>query len=162
MNLVIGADGLLGSALMAILPGVIGTTRKADNDERVKFRLTDDPSVLPECSVAYLCAGTKGFRECEGNEAAFRADVDGNIRIAKHLLSRGTFVVFISAEGVQWASQYAYCRNRLLVEMALVMQPNTAIVRPGRFTSYNVGALAEFCSWVGGERRDGVHYWAAE
>lgn len=160
MTLIIGSDGLLGSTLLARLDA-IGTTRRSDINGRPTFSLDDDPAILPACSVAYLCAGTKGFRECEGNEAAFRSDVDGNIRIAKHLLRHGTFVVFISAEGVQWASQYDYCRNRLLVEMALIMHPNAAIIRPGKFTAENVSGLADLCAKVGTERLDGLHRWAA-
>jgi len=161
MNLVIGSDGLLGRTLLALLPAAVGTTRRRDDEtRRVLFDLTDDPRILPPCEIAYLCAGTKGFRENEGNEAAFKADVDGNIRIASYLLRRGTFVVFVSAEGVQWAGHTAYCRNRLLVEMALIMQPNVAIVRPGRFAGGNVAALAKLCVDVGLNRSEGLHRWS--
>jgi len=152
VNLIIGASGILGSAIRKRLP----TSYAPD---RSMYDLTDDPSVLPDVAVAYLCAGTKGYRECEGNLQAFRADVDGNLRLAKYLLKRGTFVVFVSTDGVEWGANVAYSRNRLLVEMALVMQPNVAIVRPAKFSADTVGPLADLCISVGEGRKDGLHYW---
>jgi hypothetical protein len=121
-------------------------------------------SMLPSnrTASAILCAGTKGYAENEGNRASFRADVDGNIRLAKHLLRQGTFVVFVSTDGVEWGAHTAYARNRLLVEMALIMQPNVAIVRPGKFDANNVGPLADLCIDVALRKREGLHYWRAQ
>ena len=150
-SLIIGATGVLGSALHKLIPDTYAPTRK-------EYDLTDDPSSLPTVATAYLCAGTKGHQACEGNQAVFQSDVDGNIRLAKSLLKRGTFVVFVSSDAVEWWNS-AYSRNRLLVEMALIMQPNVAIVRPGRFDGRNVGELAFFCRSVGHNRIEGVHYW---
>lgn len=151
MNLIIGATGILGSAIHKLLPS-------AYVPPRMEYDLTNDPACLPSVDVAYLCAGTKGHQACEGNEAVFQADVDGNIRLARYLLRRDTFVVFVSSDAVQWGNS-AYSRNRLIVEMALVMWPHVAIVRPGRFDEKNVAALAKRCVDIGGARLEGVHYW---
>ena len=113
----------------------------------------------PYFESAYLCAGTKGYAENEGNRESFRADVDGNISLAKMLLRAGSFVVFISTDGVEWGAHTAYARNRLLVELALVMQPNVAIVRPAKFSKETVGPLADLCVRIGSKKIDGVHYW---
>lgn len=164
-SLVIGADGLLGSALMDIVPDPIGTTRRHrrhfDDRGRPSFYLDllEPQSHLPICDVAYLCAGTKGFAENEGNRNAFRADVDGNIQIARRALAGGSFVLFISSDGAEWGGHTAYIRNRLLVEMALVMQPRVAIIRPAKFNSQNVASLAARCLDVARARAEGVHYW---
>ena len=150
-NLIIGATGILGSAIHKLIPDAYAPTRK-------EYDLTNDPSSLPRVDVAYLCAGTKGHQACEGNQAVFQSDVDGNLRLARHLLKRDTFVVFVSTDAVEWANT-AYSRNRLLVEMALVMQPNVAIVRPGKFDSVSALYLAKACRMIGERRMEGVHYW---
>ena len=147
MNLVVGASGVLGSAIMQktkahAYPGRLEAQGWSFNYE-----------------VAYLCAGTKGFRENEGNQKSFQADVDGNVRLAKMLLKAGSFVVFISTEAVEWGAQTAYARNRLLVEQALWMQDNTAIIRPGKFDRNTVGPLADLCLKVANQKLEGVHYW---
>ena len=153
MTRIFGSDGLLGRALLRRLPYALGMTRQHYD------LATSDPKTIPDCSLAYLCAGTKGFKECEGNTEVFRADVDGNIRLAKHLLRMRAFVVFISTEGVEWGSNLSYAKNRMLVEMALVMQDNVAIVRPGKFHDANVNDLADFCAQIGELKLEGVHYW---
>lgn len=160
MNLVVGSDGVLGTALMRILPDVKGTSRKptALTLGRVWFDLGFDADLLPQCDVAYLCAGTKGFVNCEGNHAAFRSDVDGNIRVVKYLLKLGAFVVFISSDAVEWSNS-GYGRNRAYVEMAIVMIPNVAIIRPSGFGEHNVENLAKLCAEVGEKKLEGVHYW---
>lgn len=147
MNLVVGATGTLGYRLM-----------QRNGYEAYPTRLENEGYAFGY-ETAYLCAGTKGYAECEGNREAFRADVDGNIRLAKHLLRQGTFVVFVSTDGVEWGAHTAYARNRLLVEMALVMQPNVAIVRPSKFDKQTVGPLADLCIAVGEGRKEGLHYW---
>ena len=158
-TLIIGSDGILGSALLAAIPGAIGTTRRVPClSPKVHFDLADfDPP--PPCDLAYLCAGTKGFAETEGNRPAFRADVDGNIRAAKHLLRTGAFVVFISTDAADWGAHTAYARNRLLVEIALVMQPNVAIIRPKKFDHANVAGLVDLCIHVGASKHEGLHFW---
>ena len=108
---------------------------------------------------AFLCAGTKGFEACEGNRQAFLADVDGNIRLARHLLRQGTFVVFVSTSAVEVALNTAYARNRWAVEVAIGGLPNVAIFRPGKFDASNVAECAKACAEVGLQRREGLTRW---
>ena len=148
--LVTGPKGILGSALC--------------NDKRCvawHARLENpDYQSLQLVNAAILCAGRKGFHECDGNDEAFRADVDGNISIAKHLMKHGVFVVFISTEAVERTGhRAAYSSNRLLVEQFLWTQGNNAIIRPRRFDSWNVDGLAGLCINVANKKLDGVHHW---
>lgn len=150
VNLIIGGSGLLGKALRLRLDCVAPS--------RSEFDLRGgDLSVLPDCDTAYLCAGIRYFQKCEGSASVFQADVDGNLRVARHFLKRGTFVVFVSSDAVENMAHTAYGRNRLLVEMSLIMQPNVAIIRASRFTEETVGKLADFIIGVG--RTQGLHYW---
>lgn len=149
MILVTGSTGILGSAIM----------RRAVADEY--FGRLEDEDFLNTSGYesAILCAGTKGTEACEGNRKVFRSDVDGNIRLARHLLKSGSFVVFVSTEAVEWALNTAYARNRFMVELAIGGLPNVAIVRPGRFDPSNVGPLADLCIKVATEKLEGLHYW---
>lgn len=160
-HLIIGRDGLLGSALMGRLLGNgIGTTRRMSSPGPHYDLLWENADALPRADVAYLCAGTKGYRECEGNRDAFHADVDGNLRAIKMLLARGTFVVFVSTDAVCWGAHTAYARNRLIVETAITLQPRVAIMRPAKFDQRTAGDLADHCLLVGGQELEGVHYWS--
>ncbi len=149
MNLIVGARGKLGSALMRLLP----------KSHAYRHRLEDVPQNTDDYAVAYLCAGTVGFAECEGNRKAFRSDVDGNIRIARNLLEQGTFVVFVSTDAVEWALHTAYARNRFSVELAIGGLPNVAIFRPSKFDATNVSRVAKACAYVGENRIQGLTRW---
>jgi dTDP-4-dehydrorhamnose reductase len=148
--LVTGPRGVLGSELVKIAPCAAWSTR------------LEDPfyQSLQLVSGAILCAGTKGFAESEGNDAAFRADVDGNIRIAKHLLGHGIFVLFVSTDAVEKVGHgTAYSRNRLLVEQFLWPQSNCAIIRPAKFDRNNAAGLAAACVKIVTDKKEGVHCW---
>ena len=151
--LVTGASGLLGAALSRHL--------EAEGHYALPYphRLEARNVAYMGCELAFLCAGTKGFAECEGNRAAFRADVDGNIALARWLLRRGTFVVFVSTDAVEWALHTAYARNRFMVELAIGWEPNVAIFRPAKFDAGNVGEAAKALAGVGLERRAGLTRW---
>lgn len=125
---------------------------------RAEFDLAS-PAPLYGIELAFLCAGTKGFAECEGNRAVFRADVDGNIKLARQLLAEGAFVVFVSTDAVEVALNGAYARNRFMVELAIGDLPNVAIFRPGKFNSENVNQVAIACARVGLDRIAGLTRW---
>jgi hypothetical protein len=158
-TLIIGAQGLLGAALMkdGRLGERIGTSRRG-TEGYIPFSL-ECGALLPACDLAFLCAGTKGFAQCEGNRAAFLADVDGNIAVARFLMSVGAFVVFVSSDAVEVLGHTAYGRNREMVEAALVMQPLAGIFRPGKFDSASVHECALACADVGLYRRQGITRW---
>ncbi len=151
--LVTGASGLLGGHLMQVLPD------PEAYGQRLEDCRNDVQSIGYGYDRAFLCAGTKGFAACEGNAKAFRADVDGNIFLARHLLKTGTFVVFVSTDAVEVAAGSAYARNRLLVELAIGGLPNVAIFRPGRFDKDNVHLAARACADVGIHRIEGLTRW---
>lgn len=146
--------GLLGNAL-----GKLKLDGEAFFVPRDAYDLEfGDPQGL-KADLAFLCAGTKGYAECEGNRKAFRSDVDGNIRLARSLLKGGAFVVFVSTDAVEWALHTAYARNRFMVELAIGGLPNVAIFRPAKFDRNNVGEVAKACAAVGLERRVGLTRW---
>lgn len=147
--LVLGHRGVLGSAVMKH-PAAAEWGARLENPYYQSLQLVD---------AAILCAGTKGFAENEGNRGSFKADVDGNIGIIRHLLRHNVFVVFVSTDAVEWGAHTAYARNRLLVEQAIWLQPNTAVVRPAKFDASNVGPLAELCVRVAIGREEGLHCW---
>ena len=156
MNIfVTGGHGLLGSALLRLLMD--------DNNlyapPRKHFELTTDDYDDTGNDIAFLCAGTKGFAENEGNRESFRSDVDGNIRLARHLLRHKTFVVFVSTDAVEWALHTAYARNRFMVELAIGAEPNVAIFRPSKFDASNVAEVARVCAEVGLKRKEGLTRW---
>ncbi len=151
--LVLGGSGLLGNALCAEL-GM--NLQWAPTREEKDLATAED---FLSYDVAFLCAGTKGFAENEGNRESFRSDVDGNIRIARHLLRQGTFVVFVSTDAVEWALHTAYARNRFMVELAIGNEPNVAIFRPSKFTAETVYEVAKACASVGLKRIEGLTRW---
>lgn len=141
---------MLGSALCRLLPDAVP----------YPYRLEESNVPNPiGYELAFLCAGTKGFANCEGNRQAFLADVDGNIRLARALLRCGTFVVFVSTDAVEVASGAAYARNRLLVEFAIGGLPRVGIFRPAKFDQTNVEEVARACAEVGLERIEGLTRW---
>ena len=140
---------MLGGALMKLVPYA----------EPYLGRVEDRHMPYSKDNHVFLCAGTKGFAECEGNRAAFRADVDGNIYLARHVLADGAFVVFVSTDAVETALGSAYARNRFMVELAIGGLPNVAIFRPGRFTKDNVTEVAKALAHVGLNRIEGLTRW---
>lgn len=153
MILVTGGSGVLGSALVAKLG------ERAHAPMRAELNLLQQWHPVQHYNGAFLCAGTKGYKECEGNTEAFAADVDGNIRLIRTLRKTGTFIVFISTDAVDWAANTAYARNRLLVEQALWLEPNCAVVRPRKFDVNTAPELADFCINVFTGSMEGVHTW---
>ena len=152
---VFGSSGWLGSHL--IFKKELGDISPFN---RQSFNLDNgDLSIIIPHDLAFLCAGTKGFAENEGNRQAFRSDVDGNIRLARHLLRQGTFVVFVSTDAVEWALHTAYARNRFMVELAIGGEPNVAIFRPAKFTEATIAEVALACAKVGLQRKEGLTRW---
>ena len=160
MDLIIGT-GLIGSALLARLPGSSLVDRKTLDLERPDLRLPEAPAGCSPYAwgTAYICAGVSGFEECEGNAQAYRVNVDGTLQVARTLIHRlQMFVVFISSRSIEWELRSAYSMHKALVEIALMSMGPHAIVRPTcKITSENV---AEFCvklAHIGTEKLEGIH-----
>jgi dTDP-4-dehydrorhamnose reductase len=108
--LVIGADSLVGSALMQHLPyAVIGTTRRDVSDSFPLFHLDlQDSPTLPDTSIdaAVICAAVTRLQACYENPVESRAvNVIGTGSIMLQLAERGIFTVYLSSDKVFDGSQ---------------------------------------------------------
>jgi dTDP-4-dehydrorhamnose reductase len=116
-GLVIGADGLIGRALLAGLRAAgwtaAGTTRRENGQEgHMGLDLADPPDrfmrdarleglfATGPLSVFLLAAAT-GYERCENDPVATRiVNVDHTVELAKRLMQRGAFAVFPSSSAV--------------------------------------------------------------
>lgn len=165
MHLVIGGDGLVGSALCAQLKARhlawLATTRRNASAPRAFLDLAQpiDPDALPWVeadSTIYLVAASPSFEACEGNRTAWRVNVDAPIAIAQHYAVR-SFVVFISSDAVEYMGGTAYARMKAHAESVMHFI-GAAIVRPGRLA----GRAAEFANYlvdIGTAKEPGVFRW---
>src|SRR3990167_2388121 len=95
MEVVVGS-GLIGRQLYYYLrrfKEVVLTTR----EELDLTRIED----VPDCEVAYICAGVTSSLECEGNPLKTReVNVQGTVKLCSKLIDKGAFVVWLSSERV--------------------------------------------------------------
>jgi dTDP-4-dehydrorhamnose reductase len=150
--LVVGADGLIGSALAGALARAgtpaLATTRRREHAgaDRLFLDLADKPQKWPrleEVSVAYLCAGATSVEKCERDPAGTaRVNVAGTLALAQRLRALGAFVVFLSTNIVfdgssararatdEPSPRSEYGRQKLAVERGLLRAaPPAAVVR---------------------------------
>lgn len=157
--LIVGGDGLLGSACGEVLNWkykTIKTERTSRrNGRHIQYDLEwGDPDVLPPADVVFLCAAITGFRECEGNRRAWQVNVDGVLRVAL----RYPFCVYPSTQAVEWsANQYA--RQAAQVEAVLLATRSAAIVRCGRVTSDTALQCAAKLVHCGLDKTPGIYHW---
>lgn len=167
MNLIIGGDGFIGSALRKRIRGhsnqvggLVSTSRRyKDHLGGILFDLRAPIQMLPDASIVYLVAGIAGFRGCE-QPGAYEVNVDGNLRVAHRF--KDAFVVFLSSEAVMSCPNTALGRMKSLTEIGLLSimgYENLAVVRPPKVTSENVNELCAFLERVGNEKLYGVHAW---
>lgn len=144
--IVIGA-GYIGRRLSKKL-GCKATTR-------AEFNLLDfDPSFLKDYSTIYLCAGANGAKRCEGQQDAYRANVDATQKIARHSL----FLVWISSMSIEW-SEGAYQRQKRQAEALVSNMDNVATIRAGRVVDSNIDDLCDLMVEVGTKRVSGLYRW---
>ncbi|MEA3089642.1 MAG: dTDP-4-dehydrorhamnose reductase [Caballeronia sp.] len=109
--LVVGADGLIGAALVSAwrqrCGEVVGTTRRREavrSAEMVLLDLADEDAAfesLPAADVAFICAAMTKLTECrESPGLAERVNFTAPVRLARRLVARGTRVVFLSTSAV--------------------------------------------------------------
>lgn len=176
MHLVIGGNGLIGSAVRAEL-GRRGiehrcTTRRSRDpfDDPLDLRLDLlhlEEAQLPEASHVYLIAAITGFAVCEGNPEAWRANVDAPIAIARtyrdrtyrgrHFHGSPVGIVFVSSDAVEWSSS-AYARQKAQAE-AYMQSVDVAIVRPARVLPATAADFAGFLVDIALSSRPGVARW---
>lgn len=169
--LVVGGDGLIGAAVAKACRehglAVVATTRRPgeiNSLARPYLDLERPPRHLPACDVAFLCAGIKGFRECEGNAQSWRVNVDGVLAVGRRLLRQMDvpFIVYVSTSAVEWLDT-AYARQRAMVEGGLLAMSDAndqvAIVRADKFTAETAPELAHRMIEIAHARADGIHHW---
>jgi len=109
VELVVGADSMIGSALLRTLRAsgrrVLGTSRRHANPGAEMHYL--DLGAAPErwdgprVSVAYLCAAVARLDACRRDPAASaRVNIDGTCRLARALAAAGAFVLYLSTNQV--------------------------------------------------------------
>lgn len=163
--LVIGGDGFLGRALVAALKdageSVRCTTRRPAFIGAADYLDLAEPiPALPDVDVVYLVAAITTFQACEGNAEAWRVNVDAPIEVAMQAIDRGSFVVFVSSDAVEWCGATAYARTKAAAEVAIRTLRHSAIVRPARIGPQRVNELCELMIGIGRDRKAGVYRWA--
>ena len=108
--LIIGADGLIGSALQKYLSSkgfaITGTTRKKEklSDSLLYLDLAEDVAQWNPPDVydgGFFCAAITSIAECQKNPALSRLiNVDNTLKILGKLYRNNTFTVFISTNMV--------------------------------------------------------------
>lgn len=108
--LVVGADGMVGNALITRLrqPGlcVLGTTRRRDtvSEKCLHLNLADNTQQWRPprpVDMAFLCAGETRIQACKNNPAeSAKINVEGISQLAKNLQREGTFVIYLSTNQV--------------------------------------------------------------
>lgn len=148
MNLVIGADGLIGAGLLRALQAegmpALGTSRRAGS-AHLPFDLREPERFRPPAGggVAFLCTGGGGVAECAERPEETRALlVDGVARLARWVHGWGFRPVLISSSLVFDGTRESagpegplsptstYGRWKALAESA--MPEGSAIVRVGK------------------------------
>jgi dTDP-4-dehydrorhamnose reductase len=109
-KLVVGADGLIGSALIRHLRAmgepVIGTTRRHQqvDDSHLFLDLSEQQGQwLCPCriDVAVICAGIAKLEDCRRDPTGTAyLNVVKIVELANHLVSRGAFVIYLSSNAV--------------------------------------------------------------
>lgn len=155
IQLVVGADGHVGSALIHRLQErrtpVLGTTRRrgTEGPGRVFLDLAEieQPWALPErFETAYLTAAISSLLPCERDPlTTSRVNVRGTLAVARGLQAQGTHVIFLSSNQVfdgetpnrhpdePARPQSVYGRTKAEVEAAILAPSNlTTVVRFGK------------------------------
>lgn len=143
MHLVIGGDGLIGTALcgelyMRALP-YAATSRGDDRGGKIKFNLrAPDMRVLPsDADIIYLVAAIAGFGACKTNPDAYRVNVDGPRALIRRFPK--AFFVHVSSDVVEMPGVSEYQEHKKAVE-AMVDRVNGAVVRPEHVKSSELAA----------------------
>lgn len=104
MEILIIGDGKLGNAIARQAThfghSVFQTSRK--QPELIQFDMKDEQrfSNLPETDWAVISAGISGYKECEESPEARIINVERTIELCRHLLERGTRILFPSSTAV--------------------------------------------------------------
>ncbi len=149
IDLVVGADGMIGAALLRGLRAagrsVLGTSRRSEADgAAMQLDLNNPPSRWdgPPVATAYLCAAVARLDACRRDPAAAaKVNVEGAVRLSSALVAKGAFVVFLSTNHVfdgtlpyrrpeePTCPLNEYGRQKATAEEQILALGNTAVVR---------------------------------
>lgn len=149
-HLIIGGDGLVGSALRREMlrrkvPWV-ATSRRAGSPPGVFLDLLnfDEFDLAVQGSHVYLVAAVSGFRACEADPgSSWRVNVDAPIFLADYYRQRSAKIVFISSEAVESCGGTALGRQKAAAE-AYMRTAGVVIIRPTKITPGRVDSFASF------------------
>jgi len=107
-TLIVGIDSQIGRALADFLrqggAEIHGTSRRGENGKDISqldFADLDGLNRLPACDVAILCAAETRLAACRNDPlGTARINVAAPVTIARHLVGRGCFVIFLSSNAV--------------------------------------------------------------
>ena len=166
-GLVIGAEGMIGRALLAELRAAgwaaAGTTRREKGQEDlIGFDLTDPPDrFMRDARIdrflangtlsAFLLAAATGYERCEKDPVATRlVNVDQTVELVGRLMQRGAFAVFPSSSAATRPTT-EYGRQKAAAERAIAgfapgapAKSGAAIVRIAKV----VNADGRFGEWM--------------
>ncbi|CBN55121.1 MULTISPECIES: sugar nucleotide-binding protein [Kamptonema] len=168
VSLIVGADSSMGRALAARLISagkpVIETTRRHDtlSETRIFIDLTKEIANWhppAKIDVAYLCAAVTSLEQCRQDPVhSAEVNVRNTLSLAKDLIARGTFVVFLSTNQVYDGSiplrkaddkvcpQTEYGRQKAEAEKQLLALGN--LVSIVRFTKVLSSRVPLFQGWI--------------
>lgn len=167
--LIIGGDGLIGRRLAGdarhFADEVVVSSRRPKSHMGQVFAdlaCGDTEAVIATApSVAFLCAALTNMKTCQAEpELSWRINVTETVKLAAGLMSRGSFVVFLSSntvfdgntpwppENAPYAASTEYGRQKAAAEQQLLQLPGAnervAIVRLSKVLSAESGMAAEF------------------
>jgi len=161
MYLIVGSDGLIGSALRQkfTVQGIrhVATSRHPDSSQ-IPLDLASDPDTwdIPgQVDAAFLCAAHTNLKDCDDSsgQTAF-INVERTAEIAQRLLARGAFVVFLSTSYVFDGSKpfqrpsdpcspkTEYGRQKMRAEQELLsLSKDVAVIRPTKIMHQSMPLL---------------------
>lgn len=167
-HLVIGGSGFIGG-------GVALQLEIASHDCLRWFRQDYDllrrSGTLPIADFIYLCAGTKGYANCDKNpRESWTVNVDSQIDIARYYaepqiitepytgqIPPHPFIIYISSDAVEFSnSNYAIQRRHVEAYMNTI---NAAIIRPGPISEDRSIEFAKLVIDTAIRRKRGLTRW---
>jgi len=171
--LVIGGDGMLGSALVADLKNKghdVSATSRLHKDasnylDLYQPRHYDFPHGV---NVVYLVAAITKVVDCEADpQKTWQVNADAPVELCRAAMEgwsdqTGAYfsphVIFISSDAVERAPNLNYSKQKAYAEQ-YVLARGGAVVRPSRIPQFKVHELATFLINLGLDREPGMFRW---
>lgn len=160
--IVVGGDGLIGSALVDVLRArgieVTATTRRSLSDGFL-LDLAKPIGDLPAADIVFLVAAMPKVFDCQGSELAWRVNADAPIEIAQlYHFQHNAHIVFVSSDSIHRFGSCDYARAKLHVE-GVLQSMRASIIRPAPVARERAVECAAFIADVALYRPRGIHRW---